>query len=352
MFGLGKLAPRLGGRPPDGPAAAMSGWAQVLWQDPPVIATWSSRGVVLGALSVPDAFAGQDVAVLLLPAWSLEMPDTLNDVAGAVRSHAAAHPGHRITVAGSNEAELAVLRAQGLDCVLANANCFTDEEIFRPLPGIAPQFDAVYNGRLSAGKRHELAVEVASLVLVYFRDAIEQDVPTFHAIHAATRALLPRARFANRLTEDGCKWLSQQRVNEVYARARVGLCLSAVEGTMRVSMEYLMAGLPVVSTASLGGRDFFFDPDYCLVVEDDPRAVGEAVDALVRRNVPRSHVRARTMERVRRARADFVATVDRMIAGAGGAGSFAGRFNRLLRNPGLQQWQPLVPFVSSLAARA
>jgi hypothetical protein len=27
-------------------------------------------------------------------------------------------------------------------------------------------------------------------------------------------------------------------------------------------MEYLMSGLPVVSTLSLGGRDYFFDDDF------------------------------------------------------------------------------------------
>ncbi|WP_164127899.1 glycosyltransferase, partial [Stenotrophomonas maltophilia] len=63
--------------------------------------------------------------------------------------------------------------------------------------------------------------------------------------------------------------LTPEAVNRVYNQAAVGLCLSAVEGAMCASMEYLMAGLPVVSTPSVGGRDVYFDPDYCIIAEPE-----------------------------------------------------------------------------------
>jgi glycosyltransferase involved in cell wall biosynthesis len=49
-------------------------------------------------------------------------------------------------------------------------------------------------------------------------------------------------------------------VNQGLARAVVGLCLSTVEGSNYASMEYMLAGLPIVSTPSIGGREVYFDP--------------------------------------------------------------------------------------------
>ena len=80
-------------------------------------------------------------------------------------------------------------------------------------------------------------------------------------------------------------------MNRVYNQAAVGLCLSAVEGAMYSSMEYLMAGLPIVSTPSLGGRDVYFDPDYCLIVEPEPAAIRRAVERLRDRAIPREEIR-------------------------------------------------------------
>lgn len=54
---------------------------------------------------------------------------------------------------------------------------------------------------------------------------------------------------------------------------------------MFASMEYLLCGLPIVSTPSIGGRDVFFDKDYVEIVEPDPHAVKEAVIEMVRRRV-------------------------------------------------------------------
>ncbi len=63
--------------------------------------------------------------------------------------------------------------------------------------------------------------------------------------------------------------------------------LSAEEGSSYASMEYLLAGLGVVSTHSTGGRDVYFDPDYCITCDPTPEAVRDAVAELRARNIPR-----------------------------------------------------------------
>jgi hypothetical protein len=56
-------------------------------------------------------------------------------------------------------------------------------------------------------------------------------------------------------------------------KAHVGLCLSAEEGAMFVSAEYLLCGIPVVSTRNKGGRDVMFTPEHVFIADDTPESV-------------------------------------------------------------------------------
>jgi glycosyltransferase involved in cell wall biosynthesis len=165
------------------------------------------------------------------------------------------------------------------------------------------------------------------------------------------RELLPNATFVNQLSAEGCQWLPSNAVNSILNTARVGLCLSAVEGQMMASIEYLMAGLPIVSTPSVGGRDYFFDPEYCLIAPDDPRAIRDAVAALIERNIPRDHIRTKTMQRVERERARFIDWVQGVIDRNGGSENFADRFMRMLRTDGVLPWVTMRQFVPRVTGR-
>ena len=112
--------------------------------------------------------------------------------------------------------------------------------------------------------------------------------------------------------------LTPQQVNRAYNQAAVGLCLSAAEGAMCSSMEYMMAGLPVVSTPSLGGRDVYFDPDYCIIAEPEPAAIRRAVEELRDRAIPREEIRARTMAKVWPQRRELMAFLSALRERMGG----------------------------------
>jgi hypothetical protein len=83
---------------------------------------------------------------------------------------------------------------------------------------------------------------------------------------------------------------------------------------MMASIEYLLAGLPVVSNPSRGGRDVFFDPDYCAIVDPEPAKIREAVEALRGRGIPREYVRARTLAKLQVERHRFTAFIERLRA--------------------------------------
>jgi hypothetical protein len=88
-------------------------------------------------------------------------------------------------------------------------------------------------------------------------------------------------------------------VSKAVCEAHCGLCLSAEEGAMFVSAEYLLSGRPLVSTANLGGRDVLFGPDYTYRAEDTPESVLAGVEAMKRCPVSPQEIRDRTIEKCR-----------------------------------------------------
>jgi len=326
---------------------ASHGRACVLSQQPLIVATSVGAGAPLGLMSHPQAFVGRPATVLLF-ASSFTDSQKAKWRAQLVYRHRAFNLCHKILVFGSDEIETAYLRNAGLDAMQINPNCFVNETIFKPLSDRSVEFDAVYNARLSAQKRHELAIDVKSLALLFFRDKHSQTKAEFNEQFDYWRRKLSTATFVNPVVNRDCSLLSRAEVNENYARSRVGLILSAAEGANRASMEYLLAGLPVVSTRSIGGRDYFFDPEYCCVVDDDPRQVADAVSALVKRNISRQYIRDKTLRRLQRERDRFCEICAMHVSdGAVSASFLRGNLDRLIHqcDNGLFRWVSFAEFL-------
>jgi glycosyltransferase involved in cell wall biosynthesis len=221
---------------------------------------------------------------------------------------------HRITFFATNAAEHAQFERVGLRTLQLNNLAFTDERIFRPLPGRRSVYDAVYDARLSPFKRHQLAAEVPNLALVTYLFEKKMD-PSYRA---AVAPIVARAHvFNGDPFGDAYRQLAPHEVNAALNQCAVGLALSAEEGAMMASMQYLLAGLPVVSTQSLGGRDDFYHPDYTRIVADTPRAVAEAVAELRRCPLAPEEIRARTLALAEEHRQRLFRCVDEIYASQG-----------------------------------
>lgn len=132
---------------------------------------------------------------------------------------------------------------------------------------------------------------------------------TTESVRRARRVgrLLAHATFANhdggRFDGDGQhRTLEAEEIVTVLNQGRVGLCLSAVEGAMTACIEYLLCGVPIVSTTSRGGRDVFFDEVNALIVDDTPEAVRSGVETMAARQLDAEAVRERALVQVRRQR--------------------------------------------------
>jgi glycosyltransferase involved in cell wall biosynthesis len=279
--------------------------------------------------------AGQRYWLLLRLSWSMETPSLVAAIAAAYRKHAEQFPEHFIVYLCNTERELLAFQGVGIPSLLCNHNIFVSDKIFNIQVDQPKEFDAIYNARPAPFKRHGLCRDIARLALIYYLTRAEDREHL-----AALRTLLPNAVFINdvealrataRLANPRARDFVQQafgqgnrmalRPDAVAAwcnRARVGLCLSAVEGAMNASMEYLLCGLPIVSTPSRGGRDFYFDPEYCAIVPADPKMVAEAVAALVRRQIPADIIRAKTLAKIAHDREIFLRFIQAIYDRDGG----------------------------------
>ena len=221
----------------------------------------------------------------------------------------------------SNTEELDHWRRRfGFNSHYVNLGCFVDDDTFAPASAGTPKpYDAVITARFARHvvrdrlyrklqrawhtrdirdrvktlasmpfalgkhgelKRHWLSARIERLALldpVYGTDALD----------------LKRAY----TSRPNCAWSNDERlepagVAEIVTRAHCGLALSELEGMCRASSEYLLCGVPVVSTRSHGGRDVWYDEYNAIVVEADVDAVYDAACALKRQ--PRDPWRIRS----------------------------------------------------------
>ena len=306
--------------------SAEFGPVSVLSCDPPIFMTGIAFREMIGiAPAFARKYGAQPAAFLIYPCWTLETQDTSAQVIRAANAHTAAYPEHKLIFLCNSAAEKDALAQGGLSAYLLNKNFSVSEAIFRPLPDMQLEFDAVYTARFVPEKRHELAGAIARVAYLSYRDTTNS---------ASVEG--PQRRFIRRLLEkhpghslvnpldNGLPVrLPPDAVNAVLNRAAVGLCLSNEEGSNYASMEYMLAGLPIVSTPSLGGRDVYFDHEYCIICEPKPRAVHDAVSQLKSRNISREYIRSRTLAKIEPDRRRFVSLVNELIEKLGGTRRFA-----------------------------
>ena len=227
----------------------------------------------------PALFEGRKSLHLVAPCWSLYQSD-IDDIAHEWRRAVDRLPSAMIVFLASTEREAVALSAAGVPTLPGNVSILVDETSFKPMPALDfadAAYDAIYNARFEPYKRHELARLVTNLALV--QDTGFDGNASPH--ETEVRRMLPNAHYLNYEYGKGRHVrLEKPAIAREINRARCGLCLSADEGMMRASMEYLMCGIPVVSTHSLGGRDRYYHEPYAVLVADDARAVAEAVTKL------------------------------------------------------------------------
>jgi hypothetical protein len=198
-----------------------------------------------------------DQVVTLLP-WSFE-PQIFEKEKDFLLSHK-----HRLQnwhILCNTFEQVEICKKLNLNGYYVNHNCFLDERLFSIRSNPIKLYDAIYNARLAPFKRHYLTQKIHNLALIvgyHYRESTDINLDSVPHIYHNTRQLSP--------VEVSFK------VQDAYC----GLILSAEEGACYSSSEYLLSGIPVVSTASRGGRDIWYNQGNSILCNSTPHAVAEA----------------------------------------------------------------------------
>ncbi|MAK61099.1 MAG: hypothetical protein CMK09_09000 [Ponticaulis sp.] len=248
---------------------------------------------------------GANFHVCLMPSWSLRK--TLGRRYGEIEPSLKAHPNMTCVMLAQEPNDEILIREIGMEPVLCNHNCFLDEAVMYPEPGREKRFDAIYVGRYNPFKRHELAWDVPNIAVVTAKFGVQPDIAA--DLQKGYRSLA----WSNFDPDTGVTLQSVEEVRGLLSEAYCGLALSAEEGAMYAAGEYALAGLPIVTTPSIGGRDQFFLPEWVKTVQPDPAEISAAVEAFKQAPPSPEMIRSRTLDLMRPHRENLIGWLERIL---------------------------------------
>lgn len=176
-------------------------------------------------------------------------------------------PRDRLIHLANEHASLEVAKKLGLvNSIFCNHNAWIDFNTFKIIGGKKRQFRMAMNCRPELFKRPFLAKNINGLVVI---KGANYNPSNFYDLGQ----LNPKYMNASRI--------SPVEVNDLLNQAYCGGIFSEIEGACFASSEYLLAGLPVVSTKSIGGRDYWYNENNSIICEATPESVKDAVDLAI-----------------------------------------------------------------------
>lgn len=255
------------------------GGVYILWEDPLIVSCQGPREMH-SALRIP-----RPADILVHPTWLLTPRSLPKLFCFRWQARRLGKSVHFMCNADESNRLLRRLRLPG---DLVSINCYINEHRFR-ITEEAKRYDAVYAAQMAPFKRLHLAAKIENLLVLTYGDCCTPDGA--YDLHRYEPAI--------KHCDFNRSWTSNDELSSIYNRARVGLSLSKLEGAMLASVEYMLCGLPQVSTRCRGGREQFFDDRYVAIVDATPEAVAVGVKSLISQNIDPQLVRTETLKRLR-----------------------------------------------------
>jgi glycosyltransferase involved in cell wall biosynthesis len=201
--------------------------------------------------------------------------DSLSDIVGLYRKmRKSAFP--RLVHMCHVPREQQRLRWIGYEAAICHHNLFCDESTVRIVP-TPKKFDAIYIAQVQPFKRVNLASGIERLRIVAANCPVDAKVLESLGVSGAT-------------IND--RYLDREELAEAISSAHCGLALSAVEGGMLAATEYMLCGVPVVSTPSRGGRDVWFNQRNSIICPATIPGVSAAVGDALKRDWDAEQIRS------------------------------------------------------------
>jgi hypothetical protein len=150
----------------------------------------------------------------------------------------------------------------GIPNIHINQNCWLDYNLFN-ITNCKKKYDLIYNGCNSSYKNHYLLedTEKYKKVFLYYKTQENIDLKKFK----------PKKIYCN---------VNARKVVNTINQSNIGIVLSELEGACYASSEYLLCGLPVISIANKGGRNFWYNNYNSVTIEKDRIQLLNAIDSI------------------------------------------------------------------------
>jgi glycosyltransferase involved in cell wall biosynthesis len=212
-------------------------------------------------------FTGKDYLLVTIPCHTTEW-----NFGFALRCLEAQNPGYppdHITFLANTKEQEEQARKYGFGSIFFNQNALLDESTYWLAHNSCRIYNLVLNTRPERSfKRPYLAREVKSLAIIQGYNFRKED-------YMDLRELNPDFLNHSRL--------STKEVVAIYNQSQVGGIFSEKEGACYSSSEYLLCGLPVVSTESQGGRDTWYNKWNSVICQAQDESVADAVGEAMRK---------------------------------------------------------------------
>ena len=168
----------------------------------------------------------------------------------------------------------------GFDAIFCPHNAFLNEDVYIINKKMKKVYDCILNGRPEVVKRPYLAKllsEKCKLAVIYGYNFVEEDFWDLSKL---------KSEMLNDYYIPGSEWehrLLSNEVVDIYNKSKIGVILSEVEGGCKVSGEYLLCGLPVLSTVSVGGREWWYNENNTVICDGSSHAVVRAYNEIIKK---------------------------------------------------------------------
>ena len=287
----------------------------VINHEPLILITYWHDFVVTRENFLASLSEYKDVHILIQIGWHRETSERAQELVDMLAELKEKRDGLHFTFLCNSPHEEEVIKAKGLNAVFCHQNAFIDEKLYPIIPDVKKLFDAIYVARVTPFKRQELARKIKTLRFIGWTSPLETDY--FNKV----MSMIPQA-----------KWTCEVPSNKIYREinsARVGLCLSSEEGAMFVSAEYMLCGIPAVTTKNLGGRECLFPENAFYYVDDTPESVAEGVYKLIEKSPAPSEIRESYINNMRIHREIFIKLVQGIIDSNGGNSDFESQWEQV-----------------------
>lgn len=155
------------------------------------------------------------------------------------------------------------------DVLFCNHNAFLNENIFKIDYNLKTEYELVIDSAFNIYKNVNLARDVKNVIHIgYFTNHESNE----HNI------VIPDFGVISNYLSGSYKKLDKPKICDFYNKSLIGGIFSEVEGACFASSQYLLCGLPVISTKSLGGRDIWYNEDNSVICESNETSVLKACE--------------------------------------------------------------------------